>query len=128
MLLFPVTLLASCDRCELNFVESQKPDKEVSMEAYDSIVISQRELIADFCIESQNENHTRVLSENCSFDSLKTQLLPTAEKFVEDLELTDEDINEIFEEEISTIEDKENAEVALLMFLPYWTVIRKIKV
>ena len=109
-------LFVSCNNEELNYFGSPQKEKQITMDMYDSIVISQRELIADFCIESQDHNYTRSLSENKSYVSLKQNLLPTAEKFIDDIGITNEDMNDIFGESIKTCTDKEDAVVALLMF------------
>lgn len=116
LFLFSIILLASCSKEENNYLESQSSDKEISMKTYDSIVISQRELIADYCIESQDQNYTRALTENKSYCSLKNNLLPAAKNFLLKVGFTHKDMNEMFEGSIKTNEDQEDAAVALLMF------------
>lgn len=117
LILVSITVFVSCEQEANEVIMPQENDeKEIQMAEYNTAVINQRELITNFCIESQERNYTRALSENNSYNLLKENLLGTAEKFVADLELTDQEIEDYLECEIKTKSDKEDAIVALLMF------------
>lgn len=90
-------------------------EAQVSMNKYDSLVIEQRELITDFCIESLESNKTRV-SSSSSYLTLKDELLPSAVEFTRELGMTDKDMEDILGVKIVTQEDRDDAMIGILMF------------
>lgn len=108
--------LIACSHEEIN--SEEETDPIVEMEKYETKVISARNLITEFCIETEKkELGTRTnITNSQSYLNLKNKLLPTAKEFALELNLSNDNIEDFLDSKIMTLEEQEDALIGILLF------------
>lgn len=108
-----VALFAGCTVDEIPNQEEENP--VVDMAEYNAAVQANKDLIVEWYSNTKS-GVTSKAEVDRSYDSMKQALLPTATKFTKKLHLSDAEIKEMLGVKSLTAEEKEEAELGILLF------------
>lgn len=115
-----VALMTSCSN-EAKLEEPTSENKVVDLSKYKDVVYANRQLLSEwgYAAVDAEEEQTRSAEEaaNQSFEELKSNLLPAAIQFVEELDISIEDMESMTEEKIDGEKEYEEAIVGLMLFV-----------
>lgn len=102
-------------------IETIEDNCSIEIRDYQNVVYENRELLSNWAYAKQDviEEGTRAaeIEEAQYFMELKSKILPSAQQFVTDLNITKDEIELMTGEQISNSEEYENALVGLMLFV-----------
>lgn len=106
-------LLSSCNSNMEH--DAEKVETLVNMNEFTEKVLQNKILIDEFYIEMQDNPKTRCI-DLPAYENLKKELLPTAQKFIMDIEISNSDIYEMLGDSVDLAKEKEDILVGILMY------------